>query len=305
MDHFLTRLVARTLGARSGVEPLIPSIYANVTNRDDEGLDPSQDEWSESSHESLSVPQRPRSTGRPAHEKDPSFSGNKKNNPMKEMTPPVIEKEDLFPDIRQVREDPLQVEAKEMPSDENIASRIPDYKIKRAESAPLPSPETQMKEPDHFPQPKENNSSNPLSSDSRGESHRSGRVVRNASQTAVEATESNSRSNDGKQLGENSHILQTAPLQAIDEALLVPSRSTTPAPYALTQASPGPSWSPPDQVSTTGSSPPPTKVTIGRIEVRAVMRPEPRPPAAEPGPQKTDPAMSLENYLKQRDRNRI
>ena len=221
------------------------------------------------------------------------------------MTPPAIETDDLFPDIMQVREDPLQVEAKERPSDENIASRKSEYKITREEPAPLPSPETQMKEPDHFPQPKQNHSSKPNSSDTGGEPHRSGRVVKKASQTAVEATENDSRSNDGKQLREDSHILQAAPLQAIDEALLVPSRSKTPAPYALTQASPEPSWSPRDQVSTTGSSPPPTKVTIGRIEVRAVMRPEPRPPAAEPGPKKTGPAMSLENYLKQRDRNRL
>ena len=305
MDHFLTRLVARTRGVRSGVEPLIPSIYANVTNRDDEGLDPSQDEWRESSHESLSVPQRPRTTERYSHEEDTPLSGNKKNKRMEEMTPPVIEKENHPTDNRQIWEEPLQFETKEMPSDENIASRKPEYKITRAETAPLPSPGTQMKEPDHFPQPKQNHSSNPLSSDSEGESHRSGRVVKNASQTAVEATENDSRSNDGKQLGKNSHILQAVPLQTIDEALLVPSRSTTPAPYALTQASPEPSWSPRDQVSTTGSSPPPTKVTIGRIEVRAVMRPEPRPPAAEPGPQKPGPAMSLENYLKQRDRNRL
>lgn len=305
MDHFLTRLVARTLGARSGVEPLIPSIYANAINPDDEGLDPSQNEWRESSNEGLSVPQRPRTTERYSHEEDTPFPGNKKNKRMEEMPPPVIEKENHPAETRQIREEPLQFEAKEMPSDENIAYQKPEYKMTRPEPAPLPSPETQMKEPDHFPQLKENNSSKPNSSDSGGESHRSGKVIRNASQTAIEATKDDSRSNDGKQLRENSHILQAAPLQAIDEALLVPSRSTTPAPYALTQASPEPSWSPPDQVSTTGSSPPPTKVTIGRIEVRAVMRPEPRAPAAETGPQKTGPTMSLENYLKQRDRDRL
>lgn len=48
------------------------------------------------------------------------------------------------------------------------------------------------------------------------------------------------------------------------------------------------------------SSPPPNiRVTIGRVEVRAIMPPEPKAPPAKPS--RPGPALSLDDYLKQRN----
>jgi hypothetical protein len=47
------------------------------------------------------------------------------------------------------------------------------------------------------------------------------------------------------------------------------------------------------------SAPPVIRVTIGRIEVRAVLSPTSSPAAERPAPARTSPVLSLDEYLKQ------
>jgi hypothetical protein len=303
MDHFLTRLVARTLGEAHSVEPLIPSIYANASELGDERVDP-QDEWREPSHEGLSIPRRPQLVGRLSREEDYSSPENKKNDRMGEAANPYMEKPDPS-DSNESRRDNHLTKAKEKPSEENIVSWKPEYKLNRAKTVSRPSSETQRKGSAYFPPPMEDDSSKRLSPVSGGESHGSGRSLAAAFQTTGGETDDDSRSNVERQQRESRHLPQAVCVQTAAEDLLVPPLSTDHNPYAFTQAQPAPSGPPPNQVLGPRSSPPPTKVTIGRIEVRAVMRPEPRPSAAEPVTKKTGPALSLENYLRQRDRNRL
>ncbi len=273
MDHFLTRLIARTQDAAPSFEPLIPSIYANASDLGDDLSNSSQDEWREPSHEALSDAQRPRPVGQPSREEGYSSPVNKKNDRIEGAAYLSMQKPDPPPDSTGVRGDTLQFEAKAMRSEENIVSRKPEYQMTRAKTVSRPSPEMQRKGSASFPPPMEEDSSERLSPVSGGESHGSGRFLVDASQTTVGETDDDSRSKVERQQRESRHLPQVVRVQY--------------------------------QVLTPGSSPQPTKVTIGRIEVRAVMQPEPRPPAAEPRPKKTGPALSLEQYLRQRDRNQL
>jgi len=53
------------------------------------------------------------------------------------------------------------------------------------------------------------------------------------------------------------------------------------------------------RVAAPESSAPDIRVTIGRIEVRAITLPPPMPPAQRTAPPRPGPALSLDDYLKQ------
>lgn len=305
MDHFVTRLIARTLGEAPSVEPLIPSIYANASDLGDDLPNPSQDEWRDPSLEALSNSQRQRPVGQPSREEGYSSPEDRKNDRIEGAAYPSTEKPDPPPDSTEVRGDTLQFEAKAMPSEENIVSRKPEYQMTRARTVALPFLDTQREDSAYSSPPMEEDSSKRLSPVSGGESHRPGRPLVDAFQTKAGGSDDDSRSDVERQQREIQHLPQAVPVQTTPEDLLVPPLSADLNPYVFTQTRPAPSGHTPNQVLDPASSPQPIKVTIGRIEVRAVMRPEPRPLAAEPVPKKTGPALSLEDYLKQRDGNRI
>ena len=305
MDHFLTRLIDRTLGKAPGVSPLIPSIYADAPDRGDEPRD-SQAQRREPSHEGFAISQRPRFVGRFSREGDLPSPGHGKKDRNDGAGDPFLEKPNPPRDSKEIRGDPPPFDNNAMPSEEHsVVARESDGQWIPAKTASLPSSETQRNASACFQPPMEGDFSKRPSSVTGDTPHRSERLPVNASPTAIGGTDAVSRPDAERQPRERQQRQRDAHGPSACGDLLVPIPSTGHTTVATPETRATVFESSPHRVSGPRSSPPPTKVTIGRIEVRAVIRQERRPPAAEPDPEKRGPALSLEDYLGQRDRNRL
>lgn len=303
MDHFLTRLVARTLGSAPRIEPLIPSIYADAPGPGTGISGPIRDEKKDDFQDGLSMnePSSPavRLTGQPVFSSPDGMESVRFKGEMG----PFTKKNHDPPEPGKYH---LQPEARATSSDMGTAIRKPEYPENPAKAEPLPPHEVPKRVSSDFPTFTKSDENERFFPSPDQPPHRKSGSLAEVFQADGEKSENHSRP---KTVREQTDMRQRpGPLsaQTAVQDLLVPTFSPHHSAFAPDDRGPGEdTGTSPFLFSGPGTSSRPVKVTIGRIEVRAVIPPGPLPATAGTAPKKPGPALSLEDYLKQRDGNRI